>query len=95
MSATPAAAGAGEMAGGDISLLDVNRDLRMVVLDAGSLKGLRPGLVLSVLKGDRPVARVRTTVVRERITGAVIDEVYADAYPERGDRVMPMKQSDR
>lgn len=79
----------------DVRVLDANRELGMIVLNAGTAEGLRPGMQFYVLREDRKVARVRTTVVRERIAGAVLEEVEAGGYPEAGDRVVFQVAIDR
>lgn len=81
--------------GPDAVVLDVNRGLGLVVLDAGLAAGLRPGLMLGLVRGDQVVARVRTVDVRERITGALIEALTTDAYPEPGDRAVVWRATRR
>lgn len=76
-----------EPAGG-VRVSDTSRELRMVVLDEGAAQGVRPGMVFSVLRGDRVIARVRTVDVRRNVSGAVVEE-RDGVMPERGDRVIP------
>jgi hypothetical protein len=71
-----------------IRLVDVNRDLRMVVLNAGRGQGLAPGMLFSVVQGDRAIARVRVVDVRRALAGAVIEDVEWRAFPAPGDRVL-------
>ncbi len=68
---------------------EVSRELGLVAVNAGSRQGVRAGLVLMVMRGDRPLARVRVVDVRRRLAGAVIEERIAGApYPEPGDRLV-------
>lgn len=71
-----------------VRVADVNRDLRMVILDAGQLQGMTPGAVLSVVQGDRAIARIRVVDVRRSLSGAVIEDVVWRAFPAPGDRVL-------
>lgn len=71
-----------------VRVADVNRDLRMVILDAGRLQGMAPGVVLSVVQGDRAIARIRVVDVRRALSGAVIEDVVWRAFPAPGDRVL-------
>ena len=71
-----------------VRVVDVNRELRMVVLDAGRRQGLAPGVMLSVVQGDRAIARIRVVDVRRALAGAVIEDVAWRAFPAPGDRVL-------
>lgn len=75
-------------------LLAVSPELGLVVLDLGARDGLRHGMPFTVLRGQRPVARVRTVDLRERTAGAVIVETAADAQPRTGDRAVPTRTAD-
>ena len=55
-------------------VLEVNPDLRLVVLNVGLLHGVRVGMPFVVLRGDRVVAELRVVEVRRRICGALIDK---------------------
>lgn len=91
----PAAAGAAELAATAMAVLDVNRGLGLVVLDAGTAAGIRPGMVFGVLRADEVIARVRTVDVRERIAGAKVEALTSDVYPERGDRAVVWRSTTR
>jgi hypothetical protein len=80
---------------GPMAVIDVNRDLNLVVLDAGSSKGVRPGMRFSVVRDDRAVARVRAVDVRERIAGAIVEEAEPGRYPGKGDRIVVRRSEDR
>lgn len=70
------------------TVVDVNPELGMVVLDAGSRDGMRYGLALSVLRDRRRVGAVRVVDVRERIAGAVVEETARGEAPQTGDRAV-------
>lgn len=79
----------------ELRVLDVNRKLRMVVLDAGSLQGLKPGMTFAVLRGRKAIATLRAVDVRNRVSGAVVEEARRNAFPEKGDRAVAGRLSDR
>ena len=64
------AAGAADLTAEAMAVVDANRGLGLVVLDAGLADGVKPGMVFGVLRADEVIARVRTVDVRERIAGA-------------------------
>jgi hypothetical protein len=90
-----AAAGPAELAATAMAVLDANRGLGLVVLDAGTAAGVRPGMVFGVLRADEVIARVRTVDVRERIAGAKVEALTSDVYPERGDRAVVWRSTTR
>jgi hypothetical protein len=76
---------------GGARVREANRELGLVVLDAGARQGVRAGLVLMVMRDKQPLARVRVVDVRRRVAGAVIEELSAGApYPGPGDRLVVM-----
>ena len=98
----PAAGGGGEdaaahrRAGGTLesaTVLDVNQDLRLVVLNVGLLEGARVGMPLVVLRGDHVVAELRIVEVRKRICGALIEQVEKNVTLKAGDRAQVTKNS--
>jgi len=82
------------LASEEIGLIDVNRGLRMAVLDVGALRGVRPGMCFDVLRDGRYVARLRAVDVREMVTGAVIEDLQMQYPPVKGDRVIPRRVSE-
>lgn len=76
---------------GELRVLDVNPELRMVILDGGARRGVRPGLRLAVLRGDRAVARLAVVDVRPLLAGAIIEDTRPGLMPEAGDRVVPAR----
>lgn len=67
-------------------IIDANRELGYVVLDAGRRDGVREGMVFEVIDGEQTVARVRASDVREDLTGAAVEAVAAGRYPRPADR---------
>ena len=75
------------------TVLDVNKDLRLVVLNIGIAEGARVGMPLVVLRGDRAVAELRIVEVRQRISGALIEQVEKKVIVKPGDKVRVTKNS--
>ena len=86
----PDSGGAATMTADSWQITDVNPDLKLVVLDAGKDSGLKQGMMLYSLRGEKPAARLRVVDVRERMTGAVVEEILSGGNPEKGDRVILM-----
>jgi hypothetical protein len=81
----PGARGAGET---EYRIVDVNKGLGMAVLNAGRRQGIRPGMTLAVMQGDRSVATLRVVDARGAVAGAVIETAMAWRYPKAQDRVI-------
>lgn len=75
------------------TVLDVNPDLRLVVLDVGLLEGARVGMPLVVLRDDRVVAELRIAEVRKHICGALIEQVEKKVTLKAGDKARVTKNS--
>lgn len=87
---------AGEELAGDLGLVvrEVNRELALVVIDAGETVGLRTGMSLAVVRGERVIARIRVVDVRKWISGARIESVLGvGEYPQQGDRLVLWRSS--
>ena len=69
-------------------VVDVNRELGLIALDAGAQAGLRPGLPVAVVRDGAVLARARVVEVRERVAGARVEALAADRFPEAGDRAV-------
>jgi len=78
-----------------VKIIEINPALGMVVLDAGSERGLRVSQRFQVLRGDQSIAVIRTAEVREQITGAVVEQSQKGQFPEKGDRVIPVSSTGR
>lgn len=76
-----------------LSVLEVNQNLSLVVLNGGAVAGIKPGMALAVLQKDRVVARVRAVDVRKVISGARIETVLGNDFPQQGDRVIVWRSS--
>ena len=73
--AKDAAASAGPVA--DLNngqVVSIKEEYSLVVANIGSQQGVKIGMPLQILRGDHLVARARVVDVRERISGAVIEE---------------------
>jgi len=66
-------------------VLEFNAKLRLVVLDVGAQQGARVGMPFLVLRGDRVIAQVRVVEVRQRICGALIEQVDKGVTVQAGD----------
>jgi hypothetical protein len=86
--AEPMTAGEGGVDASGLRVIDVNRSLNMIVFDGGSARGVKPGLVFTVVRDRAALARARAVDVRARIAGAVVEDVSEGKYPEKGDRVI-------
>ena len=78
---------------GAATVLDVNRDLRLVVLNVGLLQGARIGMPLVVLRGDRVIAELKIVDVRQRICGALIERTEKQVTLKTGDVARVAKNS--
>ena len=88
--------GAVGQAGGTLgaaTVLDVNPDLRLVVLNVGLLQGARIGMPLVVLRGDRVIAELKIVDVRQRICGALIERTEKAVTLKTGDVARVAKNS--
>ena len=74
-------------------VLDVNPDLRLVVLNVGLLQGARIGMPLIVLRGDRVIAELKIVDVRQRICGALIERTEKQVTLKTGDVARVTKNS--
>lgn len=88
---TRPAGGAASVMAESWRITEVNMDLKLVVLEGGRSAGLRPGMMLYALRGEKPAARLRVADVREHIAGAVMEEVLGAGRPEKGDRAVLMQ----
>lgn len=70
---------------GAATVLDVNPDLRLVVLNIGQLEGARIGMPLVVVRGEHVVAELKVVEVRQRICGALIERVKDGVTLKTGD----------
>ena len=72
-------------------ILEVNEGLQMVVLDVGANQGVRVGMPLIILRGNRMVAELRVVEVRPKISGALIEKVENNVTIKAGDTAQVTK----
>jgi cell shape-determining protein MreC len=66
----------------------VKDELSLVVMNLGSKQGVREGMPFQVIRGDKLIARVRVVDVREKIAGAVVQNLYSEKEQIKvGDRL--------
>ncbi len=70
---------------GAATVLDVNPDLRLVVLNIGQPEGARIGMPMVVVRGEDVVAELKVVEVRQRICGALIEWVKEGVTLKTGD----------
>jgi cell shape-determining protein MreC len=70
---------------GAATVLDVNPDLRLVVLNIGQVQGARIGMPMVVMRGENVVAELKVVEVRQRICGALIEQVREGVTLKTGD----------
>ena len=71
----------------EFRVLDVNKELGMVILDGGRQDGVKPGLQFAVMQEGRAVATVRVVDARTAVAGAVIQKTNR-AFPRVQDRAV-------
>ena len=69
-------------------VVDVRGDLSLVVINLGEKHGARIGMPFQVWRGDKRIGQVRVIDVRERISGAIIQNLESETEPiGAGDRL--------
>jgi len=72
----------------DASVVSVKDEWSFVVGNIGEREGVKIGMPLRVLRGDKEIATLRVVDVRQRICGAVIQEMVSEKEKIRvGDRL--------
>jgi hypothetical protein len=71
----------------DGSVISVKDEWSFVVANIGERQGVKIGMPLRVLRGEHKIATVRVVDVRQRICGAVIQEMDAKENIRVGDRL--------
>ena len=69
------------------AVISVKDEWSFVVANIGEKQGVKIGMPLRVLRGDRKVATLRVVDVRQRICGAVIQEMDSKERIKVGDRL--------
>ena len=72
----------------DGRVISVKEEWSLVVGNFGSQQGVKLGMPLRVVRGDRTIARLRVVDVREKISGALIQEMVSEKEKIKvGDRL--------
>lgn len=69
-------------------IIAVNREEKFVVIDLGEGSGLRPGVLLKAMRGDREIATLEVIETRKEISAADIKEVVGNFTVQEGDIVL-------
>ncbi|MCQ9204759.1 MAG: hypothetical protein NG737_00375 [Omnitrophica bacterium] len=69
-------------------IVAVNRDEKFVVVDIGESSGIRPGVLLKVMRGDRELATLEVIETRREISAADVKEVIGGVTIQEGDVVI-------
>jgi hypothetical protein len=78
----------------DASVISVKDEWSFVVANIGEKQGVKIGMPLRVLRGDRKIATVRVVDVRQRLCGAVIQDMDSKDNIRVGDRLQVDARSD-
>jgi hypothetical protein len=71
----------------DGSVISVKDEWSFVVGDIGETQGVKIGMPLRVMRGDKKIATLRVVDVRQKICGAVIQEMDSKENVRVGDRL--------
>jgi len=72
----------------DAMIVDVREDLSTVAINVGEKHGAKIGMPFQVYRGNESIGTVRVIIVRERVSGAVIQSLKSDKNPVKaGDRL--------
>ena len=69
-------------------IIAVNREENFVVIDAGEASGLRPGVILKTMRGNREIATLEVIETRREISAADVVETLGGFYLQEGDVVI-------
>jgi len=58
--------------------ISVKDDLALVVINLGSKQGVRVGMPFQVIRGGRLIGNVRVVDVREKIAGAIVQNLFSE-----------------
>ena len=74
----------------DGRVVSLDPEIGLLVLDVGKDSGLRVGMPVQVLRVERPIGSALVVDVRDRIAGAVLDELLNEGDDVKvGDRILP------
>jgi len=77
-----------------LRVLEVNREMKVVVISGGLRAGMKVGMTFSVLREDEVLGLVRIIDVREHIAGGLIEQVEKGRFPQVGDRLVLIRIQD-
>lgn len=69
-------------------VIAVNYDEKFVVIDAGESSGLRPGILMKIMRGDKEIATVEVIETRKEISAADIKDTMGGFTIQEGDVVI-------
>ena len=78
----PAAPGLKELRG---EIIAVNHEEKFVVVDIGESSGLRPGILLKIMRGDKEIGTAEVIETRKEISAADIKRVISGCIIQEGD----------
>ena len=78
----------------DARVVDAKEAIGYVVLDVGSDQGVKAGMPFTVLDGDQVVAQLRASDVEEKVTGATVEKVVGERFPQADDRAILTRHSE-
>ncbi len=76
-----------------LRILDINRELRMVIINGGRREGLRAGMRFILMRDGQETAQVRVIDVRHAVSGAVIEREQSRRSASTSDRPMLLRES--
>jgi hypothetical protein len=79
----------------DARVVDAKEAIGYVVLDVGSDEGVKAGMSFTVLNGDQVVAQLRASDVEAKVTGATVETIVGERFPQADDRAILTRHADR
>lgn len=73
---------------GGLRILNYNPGLKMVILSSGAWHQMKPGMRLAVRRGEKSVAKLVVVDVRERLSGALVENLNEGQVLQVGDEVI-------
>jgi len=77
-----------------LQIFEVNRDMKVSVINGGSSSGIKAGMMFHVLRGEQVIARLKMVDVRDQIAGGLMEDLDEDLFPEKGDRIVLSTKQD-
>ena len=70
------------------SIIAVNQEEKFIVMDIGESAGLKPGMSMKVMRGDKAIADVEIIETRKEISAADVRNVISGSTVQEGDTVV-------